>query len=80
MDREDSGQMAVFYEHPENEGDFCNLEGGELEMNDTSMPKFALVPSKIVADALEVGYTPWEVHDTLLDFRDNKGDEVKKLL
>ena len=54
LDREDLGQMAVFYEQPENEGDFCNLEGGELELNDTSVPKFALVPSKIAVDALEV--------------------------
>ena len=70
--------MAVFYEHPENERDFCHLEKGELEMNNTSVPKFALVPSKIAADALEVGYTPWEVHDAMLDFEDDKGDEVKK--
>ena len=41
-------------------------------MNDTLVPNFALVPSKIEADALEVGYTPWEVHDTLLDFEDDK--------
>ena len=34
-DQEDSGQMAVFYDQQENEGDFCNLEGGELELNNT---------------------------------------------
>ena len=79
-DREDSGAMAVFYEQPENEGDFYHLEGGKLELNDTSVPNFALVPLKIAADALEVGYTPWEVHDAMLDFEDDKGDEVKKLL
>ena len=65
--------MALFYEQPENKGDFCNLEGGELELNDTLVPKFALVPSKIAANALEMGYTPWEVHDALLDFEDDKG-------
>ena len=41
-----------------------------MELNDTLVPKFALVSSKIAADTLEVGYTPWEVHDALLDFED----------
>ena len=53
-DQEDSGQMAVFYDQQENEGDFCNLEGGDLELNDTWVPKLVLVPSKIAVDALEV--------------------------
>ena len=38
-----------------NEGEFCNLEGGELEVNKIAVPKFALVPSKIAAEALEIG-------------------------
>ena len=75
--QEDSGQMAVFYDQPENEGEFCNLEGDELVLNDTSVPKFTLVPLKIAVDALEVGYTPWEVYVALVDFEDNKLDEVK---
>ena len=75
-DREDSGQMAVFYDQPENERDFCNLEGGELELNDTWVPKFSLFPSTIAADALEVGYMPWEVRDALVDFKGDKGDGV----
>ena len=54
-DRKDSGPMATFYDTPDNEGDFCNLEGGELEINKMLMPKFALVSSEIAADALEEG-------------------------
>ena len=80
MDQEDSGQMATFYDQPENEGEFCSLDAGELEMNETTVPKLALVPSKIAADALEVGYMPWEVHDALVDFENGKGDDVKRLL
>ena len=72
LDQEDSGPMATFYDQPENEGEFCSLNAGELEMNETAVPKLALVPSKIAADALEVGYTPWEVHDALVDFKDGK--------
>ena len=77
-DPEDSGQITVFYDQPENEGEFCNLEGGESELNDTSVPKCTLVPSKIAAGALEVGYTSWEVYDALVDFEEDKGDEVKE--
>ena len=65
---------------PENEGEFSNLDAGDLDMNETSVPKLALVPSKIAADALEGGYMPWEVHDALVDFEDGKGDDVKRLL
>ena len=57
-DRGDLGQMVVFYDQPKHEGEFCSLKGGELELNNTSVPKCALVPSKIAADVLEIGYTP----------------------
>ena len=71
-DYDDSGPMATFYDTPGNEGDFCNLEGGELEIDETPVPKIALVPSKIAAGALEQGQTPWEVYDALLDFEEGK--------
>ena len=46
-DREDSGPMATFCDTPDNEGKFCNLEGGELKIDETPVPKFALLfPSK----------------------------------
>jgi hypothetical protein len=72
--------MATFYDTPENEGEFCKLDGGELEIDETSVPKFALVPSKIAADALEEGHTPWEVYDALVDSEEGKPEEVKDLL
>ena len=56
-DQEDSVPMAVFFEQSQNEGEFCNLEGGKLKINETSVPKSALVSSKIAADALEIRYT-----------------------
>ena len=47
--------MATFYDTPDNEWEFCNLEGGKLEIDETPIPKFALVPSRIAANALEEG-------------------------
>ena len=79
-DRGDSGPMATFYDTPGNKGDFCNLGGGELEIDETPVPKFALVPSKIAANALEAGQTPWEVYDALVYFEEGKSEEVKDLL
>ena len=39
--------MATFCDTPDNEGKFCNLEGGELKIDETPVPKFALLfPSK----------------------------------
>ena len=72
--------MAIFFEQSQNEGEFCNLEGGELKINETSVPKFALVSSKTAADALEIRYTSQEVYDALVDFEDEKSEEAKKLL
>ena len=43
-----------------------------MELNEALVPKCTLVPSKIAADALEVGYTQWEVYDALVDFEDDK--------
>ena len=54
-EREDSGAMATFYDTPDNKWEFCNLKGGELEIDETPIPKFALVPSRIAANALEEG-------------------------
>ena len=51
-----------------------------MGINDTSVPKFALVLSKIAAHVLEEGYTPWEVHDTLVDVEKGKSEEVRDLL
>ena len=51
-----------------------------MELDETSLPNFALVPSKIAAGALEVGYPPWEVYDALVNFEEDKSDKVKKLL
>ena len=64
-DREDSGPMTLFYEQSKNEGEFCNLEGGELEVNKTLVSKFTIAPSKIAADTLEIECTPLEVYDAL---------------
>ena len=72
--------MALFYDQLQNDGEFCRLKGGELKINKPPVPKFALVPSKIAADALEEGYTPWEVYDALVDFEERKSEEVKNLL
>ena len=69
--------MATFYDTPDNKWEFCNLKGGELEIDETPVPKFALVPSKIAVDALEEGQTPWEVYDALVDFEEGKSEEVK---
>ena len=79
-DLEDSGRMAVYYDQRENEGQFCPLEEGDLEATETAVPKFALVPAKIAADALEEGYTPWEVYDALTDFEEGKSEEARDLL
>ena len=49
-----------------------------MELNDTLVPKFVLAPSKIAANALEVGYMTWEVYNALVDFEEDKSDEVKK--
>ena len=66
LDQEDSGQMATFYDQPESKGQFCSLDTGELEMNETVVPKLALIPSKIAVDAFEVG-------------RGNQGAKTSKL-
>ena len=78
--QEYSGPMATFYDNSANKGEFCNLEGNDVDIEQTFVPKFALVPSKIARDALELGYTPWEVYDALLDFEQGKLDNVKELL
>ena len=46
VDREDSGPMATYYDQPENEGQLCTLEEGEVKANVTPVPKFTLVPEK----------------------------------
>ena len=57
-DPEDLGPIATFCDTSDNKGEFCNLKGCELEIDETPVPKFALVPSKIATDALEEGQTP----------------------
>ena len=79
-DREDSGWMAMFYNEPANKGESCHLEGGGLEMDGTQVPKIALVPAKLAADALEEEYTPWEVYNALVDIQEGKSHNVKILL
>ena len=79
-DQEGSGPMATFYDKSENEGKFCHLEDGDLDIEQTFVPKFCLIPAKIARDALELGYTSWDVYDALLDFEEGKSDEVKELL
>ena len=44
------------------------------------VPKFALVSSKTAKDALELGYILWDVCEALLDFKQDKSDEIKELL
>ena len=63
-----------------NEGNFGNLEGNTLMPSNARVPKFALVSSKITKDALELGYILWDVCEALLDFKQDKSDEIKELL
>ena len=72
--------MATFYDDSTNEGNFCNLEGNALMPSNTWVPKFVLVRSKIAKDALELGYTSWDVYEALQDFQKDKPDEIKELL
>ena len=79
-DPDDSGPMATYYDKRENEGEFCSLEGVDLDIEQTHVPKFCLVPAKIALDALELGLTPWEVYEALVEFEDGLSDAAKELL
>ena len=57
-DQEDSGAIATFYDKSKNKEEFCYLEGAELDIEQTHVPKFCLVPAKIALDALEWGKHP----------------------
>ena len=72
--------MATFCDDSANEENFCNLEGNALMPSNAWVPKFALVSSKTAKDALELGYILWDVCEALLDFKQDKSDEIKELL
>jgi hypothetical protein len=77
-DKEDSGPVATHYDTTE--GELFQLEDNQAEADSTWVPKLALMPAKIALDAMELEWQPWDVYEALVEFENEKTDQVKQLL